>query len=376
MEVSDNNTNSERALKYNDDFTLVKPKKKDRVKLIGGNFSGRIGLLIGIDENDGIVKMDDGGIRIIPMNYCAKIDNEKAGDVCAAEKNRKKRERKKRRAALVKKLWEDKILLLRHSVMGTLSRHFFHNLSDKAVDLMRSNPDVWPTPTGKMLSKEGEVMEYTFMSYEEVMAPITEAERAQHYKAIAEGWPGWEHCKKLWEHKILLIIHKHTGQIERRPFSRVPITALAYMRAHPEEWPSPTGTLRIYKGKPSFVFVPYKEFLASTSVPMDSTTRFTLGSSSSSVAIKRWKWAIRRVIKLEAHHKQETAKNKEEESERRRRIREARNEEKAREDKEVEGAHAAWHPTGKRQVGGGAAHGERPGGRCGQEGHRSQRAQG
>ena len=61
-----------------DPHTLEEPAKGDRVKLIRGNLSGSIGLLIGIDQQDGIVKMENGDIRIIPMDHCAKIDNDKA----------------------------------------------------------------------------------------------------------------------------------------------------------------------------------------------------------------------------------------------------------------------------------------------------------
>jgi len=47
---------------------LEPPKKKDRVKVLGGEHREEIGLLIGIDGLDGIVKMDENSdIKILDL---------------------------------------------------------------------------------------------------------------------------------------------------------------------------------------------------------------------------------------------------------------------------------------------------------------------
>jgi transcription elongation factor SPT5 len=52
----------------------VVPSKKDRLKVIRGEFKGNSGVLIGVYGNDGIVKMDSNlDIKILPMNHIAKL---------------------------------------------------------------------------------------------------------------------------------------------------------------------------------------------------------------------------------------------------------------------------------------------------------------
>ena len=52
----------------------VVPKKKDKVKIVSGEFKGLIGELINIDNADGIVQMVDLDIKIIEMKDLASMD--------------------------------------------------------------------------------------------------------------------------------------------------------------------------------------------------------------------------------------------------------------------------------------------------------------
>ena len=52
----------------------VVPKKKDKVKIVSGEFKGLIGELINIDNDDGIVQMVDLDIKIIEMKDLASMD--------------------------------------------------------------------------------------------------------------------------------------------------------------------------------------------------------------------------------------------------------------------------------------------------------------
>ena len=52
----------------------VAPGKRDRLRVVGGGFSGESGVLIGVYGNDGIVKMDVNlEIKILPMTTLAKL---------------------------------------------------------------------------------------------------------------------------------------------------------------------------------------------------------------------------------------------------------------------------------------------------------------
>ncbi|KAK9768889.1 transcription elongation factor spt5 [Basidiobolus ranarum] len=51
----------------------VKPNKRDKIKVMGGEFKGQVGTLIGIDGQDGIVKLEGGkDFKILNMNGLAK----------------------------------------------------------------------------------------------------------------------------------------------------------------------------------------------------------------------------------------------------------------------------------------------------------------
>lgn len=52
----------------------VAPSKRDRLRVVGGNFKGECGSLVGVYGNDGIVKMDvNMEIKILPMTTLAKL---------------------------------------------------------------------------------------------------------------------------------------------------------------------------------------------------------------------------------------------------------------------------------------------------------------
>lgn len=56
------------------DLVQVRPKKSDRIKITSGGQRGFTGKLIGIDGNDGIVKLDDTyEVKILEMAFLAKL---------------------------------------------------------------------------------------------------------------------------------------------------------------------------------------------------------------------------------------------------------------------------------------------------------------
>lgn len=58
----------------NDSLEMVAPGKKDRLRVVGGEFRGETGVLVGVYGNDGIVKMDvTMDIKILPMTNLAKM---------------------------------------------------------------------------------------------------------------------------------------------------------------------------------------------------------------------------------------------------------------------------------------------------------------
>lgn len=58
----------------NDMLEAVQPAKRDRLRVVGGNFAGECGSLVGVYGNDGIVKMDVNlEIKILPMTSLAKL---------------------------------------------------------------------------------------------------------------------------------------------------------------------------------------------------------------------------------------------------------------------------------------------------------------
>ncbi len=55
------------------DLVPVRPEKKDKVKILSGEFSGQVGALIGIDQQDGIVKLSGSSdFKILRMSILAK----------------------------------------------------------------------------------------------------------------------------------------------------------------------------------------------------------------------------------------------------------------------------------------------------------------
>uniref|UniRef100_A0A1J3JKM7 Transcription elongation factor SPT5 n=1 Tax=Noccaea caerulescens TaxID=107243 RepID=A0A1J3JKM7_NOCCA len=56
------------------ELEIVPPRKNDRVKIVGGQFRGSIGKLIGIDGSDGIVKIEDNlDVKILDLAILAKF---------------------------------------------------------------------------------------------------------------------------------------------------------------------------------------------------------------------------------------------------------------------------------------------------------------
>ncbi|XP_010424426.1 PREDICTED: putative transcription elongation factor SPT5 homolog 1 [Camelina sativa] len=56
------------------ELEIVPPRKSDRVKIVGGQFRGSTGKLIGIDGSDGIVKIDDNlDVKILDLAILAKF---------------------------------------------------------------------------------------------------------------------------------------------------------------------------------------------------------------------------------------------------------------------------------------------------------------
>lgn len=55
------------------EIEVVRPSRRDKVLIIKGEWKGSTGTLIGIDDTDGIVRMDENSdIKIILLNACAK----------------------------------------------------------------------------------------------------------------------------------------------------------------------------------------------------------------------------------------------------------------------------------------------------------------
>ena len=56
------------------ELEIVPPRKNDRVKIVGGQYRGSIGKLIGIDGSDGIVKIEDNlDVKILDLAILAKF---------------------------------------------------------------------------------------------------------------------------------------------------------------------------------------------------------------------------------------------------------------------------------------------------------------
>lgn len=56
------------------DLDLIAPRKGDNIKIVSGEFRGLTGKLIGIDGNDGIVKLDGNmDIKILDMSNLGKV---------------------------------------------------------------------------------------------------------------------------------------------------------------------------------------------------------------------------------------------------------------------------------------------------------------
>ncbi|KAF3561786.1 hypothetical protein DY000_02014623 [Brassica cretica] len=56
------------------ELEIVPPRKNDRVKIVGGQFRGSIGKLIGIDGSDGIVKIEENlDVKILDLAILAKF---------------------------------------------------------------------------------------------------------------------------------------------------------------------------------------------------------------------------------------------------------------------------------------------------------------
>ncbi|XP_013675605.3 putative transcription elongation factor SPT5 homolog 1 [Brassica napus] len=56
------------------ELEIVPPRKNDRVKIVGGQFRGSIGKLIGIDGSDGIVKIEDNlDVKILDLAILTKF---------------------------------------------------------------------------------------------------------------------------------------------------------------------------------------------------------------------------------------------------------------------------------------------------------------
>jgi len=56
------------------ELEAVRPKKSDKIKITSGGQRGLTGKLIGIDGNDGIVKLDDTyEVKILEMSSLAKL---------------------------------------------------------------------------------------------------------------------------------------------------------------------------------------------------------------------------------------------------------------------------------------------------------------
>ena len=54
---------------------VVRPAKKDKVLIVRGEHKGTRGVLIGIDGQDGIVKMQNSDIKILDLDLVAKYDD-------------------------------------------------------------------------------------------------------------------------------------------------------------------------------------------------------------------------------------------------------------------------------------------------------------
>lgn len=56
------------------EMEVVAPRKADKIKIMGGEYRGCTGKLIGIDGTDGIVKVDDTfDVKILDMAILAKL---------------------------------------------------------------------------------------------------------------------------------------------------------------------------------------------------------------------------------------------------------------------------------------------------------------
>eukprot|EP00965_Chrysotila_dentata_P172503 5692390-Pleurochrysis_carterae.AAC.1 len=67
------NDKVERVRVVQDELELVRPAKKEKVVIVRGESRGTLGTLIGIDGQDGIVKMQNQDIRILSLQDVGRL---------------------------------------------------------------------------------------------------------------------------------------------------------------------------------------------------------------------------------------------------------------------------------------------------------------
>ncbi len=53
-------------------LNIVRPEKKQKVRVLSGDYAGQYGTLVGLEGSDGVIKLQNGGSEVINMSQLAK----------------------------------------------------------------------------------------------------------------------------------------------------------------------------------------------------------------------------------------------------------------------------------------------------------------
>jgi transcription elongation factor SPT5 len=53
-------------------LNIVRPEKKQKVRVLYGDYAGHYGTLVGLEGSDGVIKLQNGGTEVINMSQLAK----------------------------------------------------------------------------------------------------------------------------------------------------------------------------------------------------------------------------------------------------------------------------------------------------------------
>ena len=54
-------------------LALAPPGRKDRIRIVSGELAGQEAELVGTDEGEGIVKIGDGDVKVLPLSVLGRL---------------------------------------------------------------------------------------------------------------------------------------------------------------------------------------------------------------------------------------------------------------------------------------------------------------